>query len=220
MKLFEIQVKTVNSKTLMTKKPTLSNSDRMEVLGSGQEAVVFQKKSPTHVGTVIKYIRNSTKDIDQEGTIQYLIRGNQVNNPLVPRVYSIRQIKKENSFDYIIEMEKLTEVQGSETSDPITLSGLLLSLFDPGIREPKKGLMLDEFEAIVTNAFRSQKTAFYIDCSRNVNDNAIHLRDMLNQIVSQCGGGIDIHLDNMMIRRTQHGSQIVISDPYYNRGSR
>lgn len=214
MKLFELQHNIVKSSSNITQLHQNNIKQHPNSLGTGMDAVVFQSKNPSAQGIVKKIIYNSTVTFEQDHTIQYLLFGNNNNNPLVPRVYKIKQIEKTDNHDFVIEMEKLYPLTQLDIKDSLLVESLLLSIFDPVEKHTEATFKSHfEFGELIAKTFSGPKDMIWLGCTRHLNSNALAVKQFLHH---RNGRFNDINSDNIMLRYTSTGVQLVIADPLTN----
>lgn len=218
MKLLEIALKQVQTKTqntnriIPTKLPT-----GLQYINAGTEAVVYQNKKPSAQGMIIKTIQNSSHSSEQNGTIQYLIRGNDANNTLIPVVYNIKQIQIGDRYTFTIQMEKLQPLTDRDVTDSLLCQALLSSLLNPtDVDNPMHFDDTETFGELVSDILSGTATTVNVyGVERTISKFAIQFRHLLHDISQTTGYDLDIHDDNIMIRRTSVGAQLVITDPLW-----
>lgn len=182
---------------------------RDSVLGSGVEAIVFQSSRPQNQGTVTRWLRNQSKDANNNGPIQYVIQGQQLNNPFIPRVYSIKQIQRNNGvFEFAIQMEKLamTLERYFTKTDQLLERQLLEQLYHA---EYVDELMNDRYtsgklQSAIIEALSGEDSQHFTPMYKQAYDLAVKYNT---------SKFLDIHDENVMIRLTSVGPQIVLTDP-------
>lgn len=182
---------------------------RGSVLGSGVEAIVFQSSRPQNQGTVTRWLRNQSKDANNNGPIQYVIRGQQLNNPFIPRVYNIKQIQRKNGvFEFAIQMEKLamTLEQYFTKTDHLLERQLLEQLYQAEYVDElmNDGYTPENLESAVLMALSGEDSQHFTPMFKQAHDLAVKYNT---------SRFLDIHDENAMIRLTSVGPQIVLTDP-------
>lgn len=201
--------------------------DNKNVLGSGFFSRVYKDKDP-HL--VTKSTKTDAYNLETYDVYWYYIRKiveSKINehNPYFPRVYGVTSYKLKsptNKIDAKSEMrnakiEKLESLH-SFNRDKELLIPILLR-----IRNKKylmKYLNTDEnFSDINGLDIMTFITGFVRDDIALRNDDE-HIDDKLYlqaikfiRNISKKAYNVDIHMDNLMIRRTPYGLQLVITDP-------
>jgi hypothetical protein len=191
-------------------KPT-GNKSKVNTLGVGMEAVVFTKDKESWQGTVRKWVKNQPSDIERSGTINYLIQGNQANNYMVPKVYSIKKLMKQNGIcDYYIDMEQLHPI---DQIDIQLRNAALQSVFETHVEFEKLHNFFRAFEMAANGAHDSMVIGTNI---YKFKKEVVDAFKIIKACAEKSGARVDIHLNNLMIRRSNVGAQIVISDPLYS----
>lgn len=163
-----------------------------EELGSGVSAVAFKSKKPN---TVSKISYHSSPN---DGYIQYIkaIHKNQ-NNPFFPRIYNAKlyQGESDDLYALYVEMEKLIPLKNERMIETAP------HLFD------QVGLDWDRHRPEDWN--NPQKIREVIQSTKNPKF-AEALR-ILSPFMVKFGS--DLHRNNIMVRLTGAGPQLVITDP-------
>lgn len=182
---------------------------RGSVLGNGVEAIVFQSSRPQNQGTVTRWLRNQSKDANNNGPIQYVIQGQQLNNPFIPRVYGIKQIQRKNGvFEFAIQMEKLamTLEQYFTKTDQLLERQLLEQLYQAEYVDELMNdrYMSENLQSVVLMALCGEGSQHFTPMFKQAYNLAVEYNTSKY---------LDIHYENAMIRLTSVGPQIVLTDP-------
>lgn len=216
-----------------TNKPNHNVSE----LGRGVEAIVYSKSSDSGIGTVSKWIRKSKFDIENNSVIQFLIRSNEANNIFAPKVYKITKITHPDAaaddddvdefwknlrpkYDkhYIIKMEKLQKLR--ELSS-VELFALMRTMSETGDFDGAEDITVHPADvALSINRLvnRGRGTRVEVDgkISFDANEQLIEIIQLVRDVTKDTPGcRSDIHMDNVMVRRTSVGPQLVFTDPVY-----
>lgn len=196
------------------------------VLGQGRDAIVYQNSGAKGIGVVTKQVRAGV-GIDDNGTIQYLIRGNKLGNPFVPVVYEIKSVSRQGRFDaevvtdYFIKMEKLHATLidvDLDIDQSVALMRQVWSFNEDAVWKSNKTVR-HLIEAGCNSEQSDQLTVQdnggnEVELTRT--DSCKQVIALLRQVAKDTGDLHDIHSDNIMVRLTQVGMQVVISDPLAN----
>ena len=188
------------------------------VVGSGCEAIVFHSSRPQNVGTVTKWLRNQRQNSNNNAYIKYLIKCQSINSTYVPRVYNITQYTRPKGiYEYAIQMEKLpisfVQYIRQYCDDAHLLRSILIQIFSEKYSEElvskycgtKYGLSFILTE--VRNALESN-----YNVHGNINPQIISTLDLIHDLEGK-NATLDIHGHNTMVRLTNMGPQLVITDP-------
>lgn len=188
-----------------------------DFVGGGAYASVF-KKSPGTVMRIGKYDPKGSSDAHMN-FISHILENNLIsNNPYFPRIYKaliVRVPVKPNQYDeskklqyqyvYVTEMEKLVPFS---KLDEQQLEAIADRIFDTKMADylkNKQDLVIDIPETL------------HILLSKNklqdIKDPK--LKQALEHI-DETYGALDIHEENIMVRLTNIGPQLVLTDPKQN----
>lgn len=194
-----------------------------DILGRGQDAIVYQKKGSGGIGVVTKQIKGGL-DVESNGAVQYLIQGNKLGNPFVPNVYEIRKVASQGRFqaevgyDYFIKMEKLHGTLIDIDLDMDQSMALLHTVYE--FDESASWKWLKDIRQLIEMgcdpAVQDQVTVTDMNGLRVVmtrTESCAQVVRLLRDIRSKIDTRYDIHNENIMIRLTSVGMQVVISDP-------
>lgn len=193
---------------------SLEKNNKSSVLGKGSEAIVFQSGKPNQVGVARKWLRNQSRDVEKNPAIRFLIKSQQANNTALPRVYSIKQFKYFNDkYDFMIEMEKLSQTMGGyldkNIRDPHMMYPLWSQIFRPEVvdRLDQQAITsLDEFKRRFERAVAGKDKHL-------LNSNFRGALELVQSLLYRIENSVDLHKGNFMIRLTSTGPQLVITDP-------
>lgn len=187
------------------------SSKNVQAVGAGVDAVVYHNKNnPSKAGTVNKWVQDQAKSPEDNGTIQYLVRGNSLNNPFIPKVYDIRVVKnRNNKYDYHITMEKLHGTLAEAGLDPQQLSALVNQVLEnydgPEMTMP-----------ILSNVIKHGAEDISVRIGGkeyNYTSTFLDAIDLVLDTILSTGSELDLHANNVMLRLTSVGMQLVITDP-------
>ena len=201
-----------NSNQFMTPAHKKIHDDGYELLGSGVEAVVVRKPGDN---SVVK-IFGSEKAIRDCASMQYLLLSRKYSNvnPYFPKVTSIQQVKApaKDNIMFAIYMEHLAE---STDGSAVETETMFRTIFTEKYLERfsgryAKGIGLAHHLAShVSSALEGN-----VHHSSIKDKHFLNAASLINKIYNRVPQvGIDIHSGNIMIRRTETGPQLVITDP-------
>lgn len=196
----------------------------VERLGKGYFAVTFTD-DPDQPGTVRKVVAGSDHDISysggrtiedvkDDGYIQFLIaaaKGGKLDeNPYFPKIYSIvvKELDK-GMVVYAVDMERLTPLKNLRLPE-------LKAIADRVFGEKMADELFAEFKT--PKEAREELASHFDDILYGTADLKYikdpHLKEAL-KIVKRLGKKttIDLHDENIMVRRGPYGNQLVITDP-------
>jgi hypothetical protein len=212
--------KKINADTSKLNHYSNNPNHKVKELGRGAEAVVYHKNHESWQGTVKKWLKNEDADVTKCGVILYLIQGDKAENIHAPKVYDIKQIKTplnidEDRCDYLITMEKLTPLS---SIDPQILPAVFGSILET--HEELSIIGRDAFTACVKirqAVIAGQDSLKLGSKSFPFNQSFRQLQTIIMDSFHKSSGNpkVDIHDDNVMVRLTKFGPQLVISDPIY-----
>lgn len=182
-------------------------------LGTGAEAAVIKQHDENGVYKVI----GTFQQLGQNAHLQFLLATKKYasSNPYLPRVLSANAMprisgKNANVHGYVVKVERLYPLL-SCSYDEITLMGD--RLFGQGessfesmkdfARAVKRSVNGTLSEAVVDQEFKKAAQLIIAVAHR------VKSKYPINDL-------IDLHENNMMVRRTKFGVQLVLSDPLYN----
>lgn len=195
-------------------------SRHTRAIGVGSEAIIFHNSiNPVKAGVVNKWLRDQHYDTHHNAVIQYLIQGNALNNPHVPKVYDIRRVVKENKrghlrYDFHIKMEKLafTMENANTYIDRLQFQAItgqvLIDCDSPELNKTKLMGIIYDLVNIPSNQYQLNSDSTY-----EVNPKLLQTIRLINSIGTQYNACNDMHANNAMIRLTSVGMQLVINDP-------
>lgn len=201
--------------------------------GGGSFADVYtHKKRP---GSVIKVGKYSTDTPEQDAYLSYInllvTDDRMASNPYFPRVYDVKVYPYDEEFsrtkahlgEYVIELEKLEHMDVLSTDELNSLSNRIFkdwkrdgphiakSQFShlPSAWRLQAALVYMMREAVMH--FHGEEMEQYVRDPKFA-EAALLVRELINRrhIVD------DLHINNVMVRRTSVGPQLVITDPVKN----
>jgi len=208
----------------------LDDLDDYKQLGSGIEAKVVHDPREPEVTKIV----GSRQAIKQNAYMQYILLSRKYanENPYLPRVESIQKLGGGDNpyYDakpddaegpvkeyYVIKLEKLTPLFKASAGE---LEFIFNTMFyygkelDPPMPAPRFG---DENDT--KNHFFRAIEDFLVQSieGENISRTDPRLKAVINLIRKLIKGGADndLHSGNMMVRRTPHGAQLVITDPLH-----
>ncbi len=123
-------------------------------------------------------------------------------NPFFPRIYNIN-VKRDSTGDYHVryQMERLRPLN---MLPPEVLHGMLVGLFDTSPSAFDSGRKI---AALLNRAVEEN------DLSHIKDDQLAKAVELISRLSDQYRYSPDIHIDNIMVRVTSVGPQLVITDP-------
>lgn len=179
--------------------------DNADQIGSGMFATVHQSKNDPHmVNRITTPSRDRNKLFQKEDGFEiyaFNIIDSKINesNPTFPRIY-----KRADGKYQIEKLVKLDSVGHEELLNYIE-NNFDINL-DPGYSSHDLAF---ELTMLLANCFDMQ------DYSAVKNKYIIAACKWIENLARMSGTTLDIHGGNFMFRRTQHGLQLVITDPLY-----
>lgn len=221
-------------------KESLSKSNT-KLLGVGVDAIVFHNPhNPREVGVVNKWLRNQNTPANKNAIIQFLIKGNKLGNPFIPVIYSIREIQtKTGKYDFHIKSEKFYSTLNDIDLDVLQLQSLFNQMFNkfdidftsndtalPIRNDPYniKRLLSRVIRTSITEPrgmyiytdLKDKTDAKYVTYTKAYGQAIALIRQMLKANTNLYE---DSHMNNMMIRVTSSGLQLVFNDPLVDTSS-
>lgn len=184
-----------------------------KVLGAGIDAIVFHNdQKPQQAGVITKWVRQQLTDYNSNPVIQYLVKGNSMGNPFIPVVYEIKQHQTNDEFyEYFIKMEKLHNTLHRMNLDSNQVLMLLTQII-PEYDGPK--IRKEELETLIEESFYDLSGLTIGNKLYKYNENYLKTLKLIRNIVhSSNSNAPDMHSNNIMIRLTSVGMQLVIIDP-------
>lgn len=185
--------------------------ENVEVLGKGYEAIAFRYKDKPNI---IKMI-GSDDDIKEIPYAQYVLLSKKYfrENPYFPRVFQVS--KTEVSQD-------ITDPNEHEWTTPKNVY-----MFKMEELEPLDTISADQLTAMYNRTFGSEPIAISAHVIADSVERLLRGRppikgtdpllikavDLIKKVQARTKANIDLHIGNMMVRRTSVGPQLVITDP-------
>lgn len=171
-------------------------------LGAGDYANVYASRSDPHmVNRITKQKKSNSINPRPDAFEIYAhnILSSKIgeSNPTFPRIY------KRSDGKY--QIEKLIPIRDVDLKE---LYGFMENNFNYSLSDDKGELIADLVMII-------QDSIGYGDYSNIKNKSIIDACKWIGKLVVASGTNTDIHAGNIMFRRTQHGIQLVITDPIY-----
>lgn len=223
MKLIEIR--TITSKDISTKQsedtlPTLVKNLRMrhdvnfKQIGSGYFATAHSHKDEP--GTVRKVVKGTIDGLKHDAYFKYLImlakKGRMEENPYFPKVYNIELYRtRTGRFVYAVDMERLHHL---DSTSPEDLTALKKRMFHSAADTFQQRLRIKEQTPRNQIIFLINDVLVGRLPETLIKDSYLrHAIKLLKQMVTTKGTEPDIHDENIMLRKSPFGSQLVFSDP-------
>jgi len=202
-------------------------------LGSGFFGTVYDEpKSKTGVGTARKVSTFDRDEMTADGYYAYINKiidlKNETNNPYLPQVYDAKVVKPKSvgSEPYFeLELEKLSKWEDLSGNQ---LRAILEKMLDESFENEKKLQDVLKFLGHSGASDTSDEWLMYVILYfirltiKNPNFSLMGMKirdpqllevtDMLRYL-SKSGYGMDLHDQNIMVRNSKYGPQLVITDP-------
>lgn len=217
----------LQNKTIRTKSPLdIHKFHRNNVdnkIGSGFFSTVYNDKDEH----MVKKISNNSdmKDSYWDYADALIQSGIWESNPHFPRIYSIKKFTHGSETHYKGTMERLLGFGDCSNTELYTCYSNLLDV----------GKVADHYKAMDTRdpSYKDTNILRFISMVTTALDNAVEndnydivtdatlkealqwIRQILDSFAAKgkIFGGVDIHKNNIMYRRTKYGIQLVLSDP-------
>jgi hypothetical protein len=186
------------------------------ILGIGADAIVFQSKRAQNVGTVTKWVRNQRTDSNDNPYIKYLVKGHRLNSPYIPRVYNITQYERTNGiYEYAVQMEKLPFTFKQYMVEYWDDIDLVINVLNQIFTNKFSEYLLNEYPHSVNGVLAYiRKTLESGNVGRiELNPKIVPVLNLINDAAGDGDATRDMHTENIMIRLTSVGPQVVIIDP-------
>lgn len=176
-------------------------------LGKGIEAVAVTYDSKVGVFKIV----GPPEGLKNNSHLQYLLACKKyaAGNPYLPRVESMKAFQSTiyNRIMYVVKMEELFSLREAPEKE----LRFIMSSLNPSASVDNTGQ--SQLCAIVTETV----SRILENYTKTTDQNLIQARRIINSIIKKLKyAGLDIHTGNIMIRRTQHGAQLVLNDPLVN----
>lgn len=230
VELVEPKIKSVKSSARGRAKPSnphmrIDASNNAKQLGRGMFASVYER--PSRPGTVVKLAR--VNDKNKDGYYSYINKVAKAaeSNPFLPRIYSAKFIedkRNEGQGYFAVEMEKLHPLSSMDDNMLIAIGNNIWPKFEQHVQlllKMFRGEVDDDGRLITPHEHIQHALADIInDLIHGINIPDVNNRklnqalDYINQILAadpKLFG--DVHHENVMVRLTPAGPQLVITDP-------
>jgi hypothetical protein len=185
------------------------HDDGYELLGSGVEAVVVRKPGDN---SVVK-IFGTEKAIRDCAAMQYLLLSRKYSNvnPYFPKITSVQQVKAPaaGNIMFAIHMEHLTE---SMSANGFDIEVIFKTIFTDQYLERFTGVASKGIATQLAYAVSSAVDGT-IHPTKIKDRNFLNAAALINKVYRKSDAGIDLHSGNIMIRYSDVGPQLVITDP-------
>jgi hypothetical protein len=188
-----------------------------EYVGGGIEADVWRGKQ-TAIPSIHKIIKNTDSDYIKKGAyLNYIFLSKKYanQNPFFPRVESIQHTPDRG---FVIELEELQPLYDASNDDlRFILKGIFnQELYNQAISEiwrygENTHPELYRFSRWISGPISRYSTAYINPRIRS--KQFIDFCALVRKIIKRTKCRLDLHEENMMIRRTGVGPQLVITDP-------
>jgi len=215
MKLDEVLIKNSDPKELPFKTMArpykaeirdLKQDKNVEILGQGVEAVVYKTKDSPNV---IKALGTHLKDVNEIPFVKYILMSLKYSNenPYFPKVYDIKKYETSSgtSFPiiYTFKMEPLVHLDKLSDKE-------MLVLWNKTFTEHR------DIPPSTKSFSKRLETAYYAsNYGKDVvkEENLSKVLKLISKARHITNSQTDIHDQNIMVRRTSQGPQLVITDP-------
>lgn len=202
-------------------------------LGSGFFGTVYDEpESKTGVGTARKVSTFDRDEMTADGYYAYINKimdlKNETNNPYLPQVYDAKVVKPKSAGSepyFELELEKLSKWEDLSGNQ---LRAILEKMLDESFENESKLLdvlkflghsgasdTIDEWIMYIILYFirNTIKNPNFSLMGMKIRDpQLLEVTDMLRYL-SKSGYGMDLHDQNIMVRNSKYGPQLVITDP-------
>lgn len=185
-------------------------SSKTKPLGSGAAAKVYDHPSDAHmVNRVTKSYKSGDHEQSYETFIEaILVSPHMKDNIHMPRVYGVKKFKsREGRVRVRYELEKLVMMQNV---DEVVLKAAIDSVYniDADNGEYSPGDLPWTFASEIQHAIT------YNDFDNVISEEFLEALKFIKEVKKRTHGiGYDLHEENIMLRRTPTGAQIVFTDP-------
>jgi hypothetical protein len=182
-----------------------------QTVGAGQEGTVIKtKKSPN-----VYKITGIESELKKFGYMQYVLLSKKYSgvNPYFPKILSITQHPPmlPGRISYIVEMELLSNKLPREERIVLAQKIFYGEELEEILAYEKKGNSV--FEYVIEKAVHAGPT----EAATFVKDKQfLQAINLIHIVKKKTGATIDMHDANYMIRQTNQGPQIVLTDPLAN----
>lgn len=231
IEIIEPRVSTRNRSKEFTDKDEkgIQKTLRKSRTGSGNFSSVSPDKGDPHMvkKTSHGYMRSDTGDDAYWAYVDYIIKHQLWENPYFPRLYVQRNVKDpEGNVVRRVQMEKLVDVDDLNDKEFEALFANLLgedfddwlerSEYDKNTIVSRKVLVLQEIMNMIYDFITKGQHDFKLSGHKKseINPQFIQALNTLRTMYlnDPAFGGLDLWEDNLMIRRSGHGNQLVFTD--------
>lgn len=192
----------------------IKKNPKVKTLGAGYFSSVYAHDDNPH--DVMKFPRKEYNKGDVDGFrifMSALAADKEMqSNPYFPRFRMIRKFEKGKEHSYTARMERLFPLESLEVED---LYSILERIYS------------DEFAKEVLDRSNTPQLYFFKQVAKTVGHTVEkgwdlekvtdplfeQAADWIHELGLREGFYVDLHFNNMMVRRTPYGSQLVLSDP-------
>lgn len=191
----------------------IKKDPKLKTLGAGYFSSVYAHDDNPH--DVMKFPRKEASKSDTDGFrifISALAKDKEMqSNPYFPRFRMIRKFEHGDEHSYTARMERLFPLEDLEMED---LYSIVERIYDDELatylydRASLPHLFYKQLAKAVSNTVESK---WHVE---NITDaHFAEATDWIHDLAEREGFYVDLHFNNMMVRRTPYGSQLVLSDP-------
>jgi hypothetical protein len=191
----------------------IKKNPKVKTLGAGYFSSVYAHDDNPH--DVMKFPRKEFNKTDTDGFrvfISALAEDKEMqSNPYFPRFRMIRKFEKGDEHSYTARMERLFPLDSLETEDLYSIIERIYDDETAAYLYDRASLPHLYFKQVATIVSNTVEKGWHLE---KVSDPLFtEAADWLYELGQKEGFYIDLHFNNMMVRRTPYGSQLVISDP-------
>lgn len=210
----ETLLELINTKVTTRQNPQPSKGER---LGDGAYSTVRKDVDDPHM---VRKRHNSTRSAERDGFVkwgEYIIKHKLSDNPHIPRIYNVsKEEEGPGKFVYDYQMEKLTSLSDGKVK-PYEIKALWRQhlskeTYPEDAHDMSAEEMMDYLGGILQDALYGDEESLSNITSESLRDAIRHLRNYYQE--NNYEPHPDIHSENVMLRRTPHGLQLVITDPF------
>jgi len=159
--------------------------------------------------------KRSVRVVNRKGThdaywgyVYYIIKNKLYENPYFPRIYDVKRIvDKDGKMHFTAKMEKL------HPFNPNDIEGTVLPLVRRMLtKEARSDFLEITAQGLLTTIKLAIESNNYLKFFKDEQliDAIKKLQDYMNKYWAE----LDLHQNNVMIRRTPYGPQLVFTDPF------
>lgn len=203
--------------TKITTKKYDPRAKRGPVMGSGIYSTVTKDLDDPHM---VRKLHHDPDTAGLDGFVkwgEYMIKHKLMNNPHLPRIYNIsKEMIDGGGFVYEYTMEELTPLsKGNIRKDEFEAlwrQHMSEESYPEDADEMSGEELMGFLGSIIMAAIEGDDKSLNDITSESLKEAVLHLRHYYEEESSNPIP--DVHSDNVMMRRTPHGLQLVVTDPF------